>query len=287
MGDENWPRRGAGHHQILGGRDVQLRLVIVSADIELLAAGWPKAAQEITMDHQEQVMALGRVSAALRWIRDRARRRLRHLHSPGVHKMDARISSYQDLYRSLGNRAVQSLRPGECVPELMLHDIQGIYQPLSRCWEKRPALLVTMSLSCGQSRRHARALRRLWRRFQEDINTVIIYVIEPHPINAPSPYADRVWVTTKNEIAGIRCAQPRTLEERIKLARQLRRRFRLSNPMLIDALDDRAWRTFGSAPNIAILVHPGGRIAVKQGWFEPQEMARAVNTLLKNLASHC
>ena len=76
------------------------------------------------------------------------------------------------------------------------------------------------------------------------------------------------------------------IEERIELARQLRRRFRFSNPMLIDALDDRAWRTFGSAPNVAMLVHPGGRIALKQGWFEPQEMTRAVNTLLKNLASH-
>ena len=47
-------------------------------------------------------------------------------------------------------------------------------------------------------------------------------------------------MTTRNEIAGIRCAQPRTLEERIELAHLLRRRFRLSTSMLIDALDDRA-----------------------------------------------
>ena len=48
-------------------------------------------------------------------------------------------------------------------------------------------------------------------------------------------------------------------------------------------MDDRAWRTFGSAANVAILVHPNGRIAVKQGWFEPQEMARAITALLRNL----
>jgi hypothetical protein len=173
------------------------------------------------------------------------------------------------------------------VPDLVLPDIEGHEQQLSRCWNNQPALLVTMSLSCGQARRHARALRRLSRRFEQDLNTVIIYVIEAHPINAHSPYADRIWVTTKNEIAGIRCSQPRTLEERIESADQLRRRYRLSNSILIDALDDRAWRAFGSAPNVAILVHPGGQIAVKQGWFEPQEMARAVKTLLKNLASPC
>lgn len=111
---------------------------------------------------------------------------------------------------------------------------------------------------------------------------MIVYVVEAYPIDAPSPYADRIWVTTKNEIAGICCAQPRTLEERIELAHQLRRRFRLSTSMLIDAMDNRTWRAFGSAPNVAILVHPDGRIAVKQGWFEPQKMARAITALLKN-----
>lgn len=190
---------------------------------------------------------------ALRWLRDRAR------------------------------RSFPAIRPARRTPsELILHDLEGNPQQLSGCWHKQPALLVTMSLSCGQTRRHARALQRLSRRFEQDISTVIVYVVEAHPIDAPSPYADRIWVTTKNEIAGICCAQPRTLEERIELAHQLRRRFRLSTSMLIDAMDNSTWRAFGSAPNVAILVHPDGRIAVKQGWFEPQEMARAITALLKN-----
>jgi hypothetical protein len=199
-----------------------------------------------------------------------------------LRKTNAWSAWYNDLYRSLGDRALQSGQPGERLPELILHDIEGNHQQLSLSWDKKPALLVTMSLSCGQSRRHARALRRLSRRFEQDINTVIIYVKEAHPINVPSPYADRIWVTDRNVIAGIHCAQPRTLEERMELAHQLRRRFRLSTSMLIDALDDRAWRAFGSAPNIAILVRPDGRIAVKQGWFEPKEMARAITALLEN-----
>jgi hypothetical protein len=228
------------------------------------------------------VSRLQRALTALRWLRHRARRSLRQLRSPGVQKNDAWTAWYNDLYRGLGDRALQSGRPGERVPDLILHDIEGNHQPLSRCWDKQPALLVTMSLSCGQTRRHARALRRLSRRFEQYINTVIIYVVEAHPINAPSPYADRIWVTTKNEMVGIHCAQPRTLEARIELAHQLRRLFRLSTSMLIDALDDRVWRAFGSAPNVAMLVDTDGRIAVKQGWFEPQEMARAITALLKN-----
>ncbi len=228
------------------------------------------------------VLWLGRALAALRWLRKKAVRRLRRLRFPGVQKTDTWIAWYNDLYRSLGERALQTGQPGERLPELTLHDLEGNHQQLSLCWDKKPALLVTMSLSCGQSRRHARALRRLSRRFEQYINTVIIYVAEAHPVNAPSPYADRIWVTAKNEIAGIHCAQPRTLEERIELAHQLRRRFRLSTSVLIDTLDDRAWRAFGSAPNVAILVQPDGRIAVKQGWFEPREMARAITALLKS-----
>jgi len=228
------------------------------------------------------VLWLGRALAALRWLRDKAGRRLRRLRFAGMQKTDAWTAWYNQLYHRLGDRALETGRSGERMPELILHNIKGDRQQLSLCWDKQPALLVTMSLSCGQTRRHARALRRLSRRFEQDINTVIIYVAEAHPINAPSPYADRIWVTKKNEIAGIHCAQPRTLEERIELAHQLRRRFRLSTSVLIDTLDDRAWRAFGSAPNVAILVQPDGRIAVKQGWFEPREMARAITALLKS-----
>jgi hypothetical protein len=233
---------------------------------------------------------LERTSIALRWLRDRARRLLRHFRSPGMQNINAWTAWYNDLYRSVGDGALQSLQPGERMPELILHDIEGNHQQLSCCWDEKPALLVTMSLSCGQSRRHALALRRLSRRFEQYINTVVIYVVEAHPIDAPSPYADRVnapspdfdriCVPPMNEIAGIQCAQPRTFEERIELAHQLRRRFRLSASMLIDGLDDRAWRTFGCAPNTAILVQPDSRIAVKQGWFEPQEMERAITVLL-------
>jgi hypothetical protein len=80
-------------------------------------------------------------------------------------------------------------------------------------------------------------------------------------------------------MAGIHCRQPQTLEERIVLARQLTRRFRLTTQMLIDALDNRAWRAFGSAPNVGILVQPDGKVFAKQGWFEPKEMEYKIKLL--------
>ena len=114
---------------------------------------------------------LRRAWAALRWCRNGAWRSLRRLLSPGVHKIGAWTAWYKDLYRSLGDRALECGRPGERLPELMLHDLEGNHQPLSRCWDKQPALLVTMSLSCGQTRRHAQALRRLSQRFENRTST--------------------------------------------------------------------------------------------------------------------
>jgi len=142
----------------------------------------------------------------LRWLQAKARQSLRRLRSPGSQKTEARN---KDLYCSLGDRALESLQPGERMPELILHDIERNHQQLSRCWDKQPALLVTMSLSCGQTRRHAPALRRLARRFEQHINTVIVYIVEVHPADALSPYGDRIWVPVRNEIAGIHCVQPK------------------------------------------------------------------------------
>ena len=150
---------------------------------------------------------------ALRWLRGRARAIAAAVSASGAEKTDEWTAWYKDLYRRLGDRALQSGQPGEQMPELILHDVEGKHQQLSRCWEKQPALLVTMSLSCGRTRRHARDLRRLSRRFKRDINTVMIYVVEAHPIDMPSPYTDGIWLTPLNEIAGIHCTQPRTLEE--------------------------------------------------------------------------
>src|SRR5215470_7538331 len=108
---------------------------------------------------------LDRALTALRWLRDKARRRLRRLLSLGAEKTDEWSQWYNKLYRDVGDRALQSGQPGDRVPELILHDLEGNHQQLSRCWDKQPALLVTMSLSCVRTRRRVRDLRRLARRF--------------------------------------------------------------------------------------------------------------------------
>jgi hypothetical protein len=85
------------------------------------------------MDHQQEVIAIERALAALRWLSSRARRSLRQVGFPGVPTTGAWADWYNALYRNLSERALQSGQPKERVPELLLHDIEGYPQQLSRC----------------------------------------------------------------------------------------------------------------------------------------------------------
>src|SRR6266702_3408213 len=60
------------------------------------------------------VLWLGRALATLRWLRDKAWRRLRQLRSRSVQKTDTWTAWYNDLYRRLGERAMQTARPAPC-----------------------------------------------------------------------------------------------------------------------------------------------------------------------------
>lgn len=105
---------------------------------------------------------LGRALIPLRWLRNRTRRSLRRLRCPGMQRTAEWTAWYQNLYRSVGERALQSGRPGERMPELILHDMEGNEQPLSRCWDKQPALLVTMSLRAELPPSKAGSSPRKW-----------------------------------------------------------------------------------------------------------------------------
>lgn len=225
------------------------------------------------------------VAFAFRSFAGRVRHLAMRLLSPRVRKTDAGTAWYRDLYRELGERALHANRVGDTLPELSVHDLNGQLLPLKRSWKEKPTLLVTMSLSCGQTRRHALAIERISRRFRSVIQTAIIYVVEAHPNDTASPYTEHVWVTALNEIDRIRCNQTRTVSERIRFARELKQRFRLSSTILIDPMDNPVWQAFGRAPNVAILMDSNGRIVARQGWFEPTEMSREIVSLVERLRS--
>ncbi len=120
-------------------------------------------------------------------------------------------------------------------------------------------------------------------KYGDRIHFIIVYVIEAHPVGSSSPYSKgEEWTGPASmDAAGCDIFQPASYEERVTTARQMAAELGITVPVLIDEMDDAVWYTYGPAPNLAYLIDFQGKIYVKQGWFQPDEMEKAIIDYLK------
>ena len=117
--------------------------------------------------------------------------------------------------------------------------------------------------------------------YSDYIHFVIIYTIEAHPFNSPSPYSDEEWTTpASTDAEGCTLNQPANYEERTRQATQMAEELEITIPVLTDEMDNPVWCTYGPAPNSAYFIGTDGRIIVKQGWYQPELMKMAVAAYL-------
>lgn len=78
--------------------------------------------------------------------------------------------------------------------------------------------------------------------------------------------------------------QPRTIDERLKLARLLPDRLKLRIPIAVDPMDARADKAFAAWPERIYVLAPGGRVVYRAApgpfGFEPGEAERRLKELL-------
>ena len=165
---------------------------------------------------------------------------------------------------------------GEQLPDLPLYTLEGVKQSLRNADGLRgPALILTSSYSCPKSRSSYPMAAKLAEKFKSSISTVFVYVIEAHPKGDPSPYSGVEDVTIENQRDHIFCTQPRTLEERLALAKQFQKRLEVSQPIYVDAMDNAVWKSLGGGPNMGFLVDEHGIVLARQGWFDAKSMETA------------
>jgi len=174
---------------------------------------------------------------------------------------------------------------GDQLPALDLRTVAGQVQRLDDAWRGGPALLVTSSLTCPKSRSRWPELKAVAERYGDRLNVVIVYVIEAHPVGSVCPYKGVEDVTPENERDGILRRQPTTLEERLDLAQEFKRYLRVSTPIYVDTTSDQAWRAFGAAPNIALLVETGGIVVARESWFDGPTMQTTIDEYLNSRAN--
>jgi len=169
-------------------------------------------------------------------------------------------------------------RVGKVLPALQVVDLDGKGSPLAEAWAANPVVFVTASLTCPVARGTCADLPALQEAIGSTAKVVLVYTTEAHPTNGASPYRpnDGPWVTKDNERDGILRDQPRTLQERLVLARELRERTGTALPIVVDLPSNEAWTALGGGPNMAVLVDTSGTVRLKQGWIDPKTLADAV-----------
>src|SRR5699024_5146774 len=103
---------------------------------------------------------------------------------------------------------------------------------LSRFREGRdqPVVLIFGNFTCGPFRGQAGNLEKLHRRFGDRAGFLIVYVREAHPADG--------WHMFDNFRQGYTLPQPKTLDQRVEVARRCRATLALDLPMVVDDIDD-------------------------------------------------
>lgn len=169
---------------------------------------------------------------------------------------------------------------GEQLPDLPVYDLEGKEHGLREVAGGNPALLLTSSLTCPKSRSTCPQAKELAAALGSRLPVVIIYVLEAHPKGDPSPYRGYEDVTPENRRDGILCRQPRSLNERLQLAKRFRDRLHVTMPVYVDAMTNAVWRQLGGGPNMGVLIGQNGVVTLRQGWFDAPSMQKAAEAFL-------
>jgi len=161
-------------------------------------------------------------------------------------------------------------------PDIVLKTMDGETVRISEYFGDKPIVLEFGSYTCPIFRSKHGKMEGLFRKYRDDAEFFMIYTIEAHPKQDLCPYSDREWVTDENRADGILYRQPVTEGDRHSVATKAVSGLDIRITMLVDDIENSAWYAYGKAPNAAYLIGKDGLIKLRQGWFEPVELEKAL-----------
>ncbi len=105
-------------------------------------------------------------------------------------------------------------------------------------------------------------------RFGDRAAFLTVYIKEAHP--------EDEWQMTVNEDEGLCYGQPKTLDQRVAIAKDFVQRFEYQMPLVVDTIDNPAEESYAAWPERLYVLDESGQIAYKGGvgpfGFEPDEL---------------
>ncbi len=169
------------------------------------------------------------------------------------------------------------LNVGEPVIDFWLKDIHGVQVSLLELLTRKPVMLAFGSYTSPEFRQQVAGTESIMAKYLDRVQFIIIYVIEPHPAGAQSPYSDKEWMLSySHDLEGNPIVQPKTYDERFRLAKKCAEDAGITATILIDEITNPVWQIYGTAPNLAYLIETDGKIAEAQLWYDVDKMESAI-----------
>jgi len=112
--------------------------------------------------------------------------------------------------------------------------------------------------------------------YKDKVEFRVVYIREAHPTDG--------WQVQQNIKEKILYADPKTLAEREKVAKEFAAMFKVSLPICVDTLDDQVEKAYAGWPDRFYVIDAAGKIAYKggpgPGGFKVNDVPPALDRLL-------
>ena len=143
---------------------------------------------------------------------------------------------------------------------------------LSSLIGEKPVVLVFGNFTCGPFRSFYPAIDRLYEKYKDRANFLMVYVREAHPSDG--------WKMESNTKVGVEVVQPKTMEERTGVANQFCSRLHPNIPVVVDELSDPVGHAYSGMPARLYVIDRHGLVTFKSGrgpfGFNPPELEQAL-----------
>ena len=175
--------------------------------------------------------------------------------------------------------AMSGLNVGQKATDFALTTLDGLGTvKLSDSKGKKPVVLVFASYTWPDLKSQAGVLEKIYQRYKSKSKWFLVYIRTAQPLDGQQVDA--------NVEEGIEFEEPKTIEERLEIARASYSDLGLSFPAIVDNMDNKMEEVYGAWPGRLYVVDKKGNIAYKgkkgpEG-FNPQQMAITVKKICSN-----
>ena len=151
-------------------------------------------------------------------------------------------------------------RSGDLAPDFSAHSLSAdgsISSDLFTLSDLRgtPASLIFGCYTCPVFRQQTDRMKQLIADYDGAIQFVFVYVLEAHPTDG--------WNMPSNKAADIMYAQPVTMDERTKVARDWRNAYNFEIPIILDWPDNRINEDYAGSPERLYVLDAEGVVTFK------------------------